>query len=207
MPPDTTVYLLRHGDSSRDMVHRYIGQSDEPLNVNGRMQAMAWQHTFRDLPLHRILCSDLIRSIETARIIADGRSELVQPLAGLREIDLGAWDGLAVDEVRRRYPDEYRKRGEEPAVYRTPDGESFADLADRVIPLFEKIVHSMSGNVLIVGHAGVNRIILCHILGLSLTRLFRVGQDYGCLNVLQYSAGSWTVRRVNIPAEIQNVIQ
>jgi probable phosphoglycerate mutase len=198
MPPDT-VYLLRHGDSGRDTIRRYIGQSDEPLNANGRMQAMAWQQAFRDICLSRIYCSDLIRSLETARIIADGRGEPVQPLAGLREIDLGAWDGLEIDEVRRRYPDEYRKRGEEPVDYRTPGGESFGDLADRVVPLFEEVVASMSSTVLIVGHAGVNRVILCHLLGMPLSNLFRLEQGYGCLNILEHATDSWVVRRVNSP--------
>lgn len=197
MPPDT-IFLLRHGDSSRDRVRRYIGQDDEPLNPNGRMQAIAWRHAFRDLSLHRILCSDLMRSHETARIIAEQRIEIVQPLAGLREIDLGAWDGLAIDEVRCRYPGEYRKRGEEPVAYRTPGGESFADLADRVIPLFEEIVRSMSGNVVIVGHAGVNRVILCHVLGLPLERLFRLGQDYGCLNVIEPGLQGFCLRGMNL---------
>ena len=197
MPPDT-IFLLRHGDSSRDRVRRYIGQSDEPLNDHGRVQAIAWQHAFRDLCLSRVFCSDLIRSRETAQIIAEGGSVTVQPLAGLREIGLGAWDGLAVDEVRCRYPGEYRKRGEEPVAYRTPGGESFADLADRVIPLFEEIVRSMSGNVVIVGHAGVNRVILCHVLGLPLERLFRLGQDYGCLNVIEPGLQGFCLRGMNL---------
>jgi probable phosphoglycerate mutase len=197
MPADA-IYLLRHGDSRRDKVRRYIGQSDEPLNANGRRQALAWQQAFRDRCLSRIYCSDLVRSRETARIIAEGRGELVQPLAGLREIDLGTWDGLAVDEVRSRYPGEYRRRGEEPVAYRTPGGESFADLAERVLPLFEEIVHSLSGTVLIVGHAGVNRVILCHILALPLERLFQLGQEYGCLNIIEPGAQGFYLRGMNL---------
>jgi broad specificity phosphatase PhoE len=60
----------------------------------------------------------------------------------------------------------YERRGASPADYRPPGGESFNDLAARVLPLFEEIVHDSTGNLLIVGHAVDNRIILCHLLNL-----------------------------------------
>lgn len=58
-------------------------------------------------------------------------------------------------------------------------------MAARVIPLFEQIVGSASGNLLIIGHSGVNKVILCHILGMPLEHLFRIRQDYCCLNVIE----------------------
>lgn len=193
-----TIYLMRHGDCTQDNVKRYVGQADIPLNTVGRTQAAEWRNKLAAVPLHRIFSSDLSRSYETASIIAEGRNELVQPLPGLREIDLGRWDGMTFDEVRRSYPSEYRKRGADPVAYRTPGGECFADVAARVVPLFEQIVRGVTGNVLIVGHSGVNKVILCHILGMPLTNLFRIRQDYGCLNVLDRGMDCMCVRGMNM---------
>jgi len=179
-----SIYLLRHGDCRQDGVKRYLGQADLPLNAAGRIQALAWQQELTAVPLQRIFCSDLSRSFETACIIAEGQGCAVQPLARLREIHLGAWDGLSMEEVRRLYPSEFRKRGSDLVSYRTPGGECFADVAARVIPLFEEIVRGVTGNVLIVSHSGVNMILLSHILGLPLTNLFRMRQDYGGLNII-----------------------
>jgi broad specificity phosphatase PhoE len=179
------LYLLRHGDSRLDGVERYVGQSDLSLNSEGRARALNWQKEFADIPLQRIFCSDLSCSFETARIIAGGRNESVQPLSKLREINMGAWDGQPINEIRRLCHDEYEKRDRDIVYYRPPAGECFADVAARVIPLFKEIVRSVSGNVLIVGHEGVNRVLLCHILGMPLENMSRLWQDYGCLNVVE----------------------
>jgi broad specificity phosphatase PhoE len=57
--------------------------------------------------------------------------------------------------------------------------------------------------VLVVGHAGVNRVIICELLGMPIENIFRLRQDYGCLNVLESAGTGWTVRRVNIPAGVE----
>jgi len=197
-PDNVTVYLLRHGDSRQDDVKRYIGQADLPLNARGRAQAAGWGRELATVPLQRIFSSDLSRSYETACIIAEARGETVQPLARFREIDLGGWDGRPMEEVRLLYPFEYAKRGVDMVYYRPPGGECFADVAARVVPLFEEIVRSATGNVLMVGHSGVNKVILCHVLGIPLENLFRMQQDYGYLNVIDYSKKGIRLRGMNL---------
>lgn len=192
------IYLLRHGDSSQDKIKRYIGQADLPLNAVGRAQASRWQRELAHVSLERIFCSDLSRSLETARIITKGRNEPVRPLHKLREINLGAWDGLSFADVQRLYPSEYERRGADMVTYRPPGGECFADLAARVVPLFVEIAHGLSGNLLIVGHAGVNMVIICHILGMPLENLFRIRQDYGCMSIIDFDGNSMRLRKMNL---------
>ncbi|MHC1698609.1 MAG: histidine phosphatase family protein [Geobacteraceae bacterium] len=192
------VYLLRHGDSRQDSVKRYIGQVDTPLNDTGREQALWWRKELSAIPLLAAYSSDLIRSSETVRIITEGRTIVPTSLPGLREISVGLWEGLPIEEVRKKHPGEYGKRGADPAGHRPPEGESFAELQERIIPLFKSIVQDSEGAILVVGHAGVNRILLCHLLGMPLRNLFRLGQDYGCLNVLVGEKGTFSVRSMNV---------
>ena len=110
---------------------------------------------------------------------------------------------MSISEVRQRFPREYERRGADLIGYRPPGGESFADLSVRVLPAFESAVSKAGRNLLIVGHAGVNRVLLCHLLGMPPDNLFRLDQGYGCLNILKFTAGAWVVRRINIPAEIK----
>ena len=78
------------------------------------------------------------------------------------------------------------------------DGESIAQLSQRVIACLEKILHDQKGkHFLILGHGGVNRVILCHTLGLELSRFFRLQQDYGCLNIIDYYPDSPQVKLLN----------
>ena len=196
-----TIYLLRHGDSRQDTIRRLIGRTDESLNEMGRTQAEWWFRKFARISFNHCYCSNLMRSVETAQIIVGHRPEIpFTILPQLGEIDLGHWDGMPVSDVRRLFSQEYELRGADLEHYRPPEAESFADLAVRVLPAFEEVVQQSAKNVLIVGHAGVNRTILCRLLGIPLANLFRLGQDYGCLNILEYSDGVWVVRMLNFPA-------
>jgi len=197
-----TVYLLRHGDSRPDAVRRFIGRTDYPLNETGRAQAEWWERKLSHIPFSHICCSDRQRAVETARIIGRKQQASLTILPDLREIDLGRWDGEPISEVRQRFPKEYGLRGADLIGYRPPGGESFADLSARVLPAFENTVSKAGNNLLIVGHAGVNRVLLCHLLGMPPANIFRLEQGYGCLNVLEHASDAWVVRHMNILAEI-----
>ena len=196
--PASTIYLMRHGDSRRDAVKRYIGQTDHPLNRTGRAEAEFWRRELQQVPFGRIVSSDLVRALETAQIIAGGDGKSVEICAGLREIRMGAWDGRPVDEIRHDFPDEYERRGAMISGHRPPGGESFDDLARRVLPVFEELVLGSSGNLLSVGHAGVNRVILCHIMGRCRKDLFSIPQDYCCLNLIDYGTAGLRLRERNL---------
>jgi broad specificity phosphatase PhoE len=192
------VLLMRHGDSRQDHLKRYIGQTDTLLNERGRAQATQVHRELREIPFVNFYCSDLQRSLETARLIAGKGAAEVIPVPEFREISMGLWDGKPMEEVRSAFPDEYRRRGEDPALHAAPEGESFADLQRRVIPVFDTILREGEGPIVIVGHAGVNRVILCHLLEMPLANLFRLGQDYCCINVLLREKGSLRVHAINL---------
>jgi len=142
-----------------------------------------------------------VRSTDTARIISENRAKKPQPLADLREIDLGEWDGLAMAEVRKQHPDSWRQRGEELAAFRPSGGESFGDLEVRVIRVFERVVEKNMGDILIVAHAGVNRTILCRLLGMDLANLFLLAQDYAGLNLIDTVRTPFRVVLMNLTPE------
>lgn len=179
-----TIYLLRHGESDTSEKKCFIGQRDLPLSRKGIEQAYSRQKELADLVFDRIYCSDLRRAYETAKILIENRQITIHPIPGLREIALGEWEGLSMSRIRSDSPQEWQKRGENMSRYRPPGGESFADLYSRVIPVFEDIVRQPGENCLIVAHAGVNRMILCHILEMPLANLFRLGQDYLGMNII-----------------------
>jgi probable phosphoglycerate mutase len=192
------VYLARHGlVGPPGEPKRFIGQVDPLLSDQGIEQARQLGRELSDIAFTAIFCSDLQRSFKTAEIVAGGQTARLQARRDLREIGLGEWEGLTFEEVRSRYPEEFRERGQDIAHYHPPGGESFADCSSRVVSAFEEILTSMDGNVLIVGHAGVNRAILCHVLGMSLGHLFRIGQDYGCLNLIRCTDSGYRLEVMN----------
>lgn len=178
------IYLVRHGAVSSDGEKRYIGQTDLPLNDNGRKQVARLRDQLSGVPFNLIYCSDLVRSVSTAEIICEKQELKPLVIKDLREIDMGLWDGLSFQEVVRLYPGEFEKRGSDIVNYAPPKGESFALCAVRVMAALDNILAAGQGNILIVGHAGVNRIIISWALGLPMENMFRLKQDYGCLNIL-----------------------
>jgi alpha-ribazole phosphatase/probable phosphoglycerate mutase len=66
-------------------------------------------------------------------------------------------------------------------------GETTIEVRDRVIGAVDTILREHAGQyVAVVAHGGVNRIILCHILGIPLENIFRVEQDYAALNIVEF---------------------
>ncbi|MCO5387291.1 MAG: alpha-ribazole phosphatase [Desulfosporosinus sp.] len=180
------IYLARHGDIGLGRDKRYIGITDLSLSDKGREQANYLKEQLQDEPLDHIYCSNLARTQETAEIIASPHRISLSVLPDLHELNMGDWDGKLFTDIKQEFPREYRKRGEDIVNYRPPKGESFFDCFQRVIPVFDSILRSHKKNSLIVGHAGVNRIILCHALHKPLPELFQIEQGYGCLNVLTH---------------------
>jgi probable phosphoglycerate mutase len=195
------IYLLRHGEIELGEKKRFIGQADLPLNEKGLHQACFWQKKLKTEGFEIIYSSDLNRARQTALIIAGHHQEKVQLLPALREINLGEWEGLSVAEARARFPAEWQRREKDLVTFRPPGGESFRDLAARIEPVFNQIVQGLEGDILIVAHAAVNRVILCRVLGMDIANLFRLGQDYGSLNLLEPKQGDWRVAAMNVPAD------
>ena len=71
------------------------------------------------------------------------------------------------------------------------------DCACRVMSALYEALRSTRGNILIVGHAGVNRILLCQALGKSMNELFDIRQDYGCLNLIRYANFAFELEMLN----------
>lgn len=198
------LYLVRHGAIISVAGKAFIGQTEAPLSEEGVEQAWALRRWLADVPFTRIVSSDLSRSRRTAQIIAGRRAAHIEAIAAFREIHLGDWDGYSFREIRDRFPEEYAARGRDMENWRPPGGESFADLRGRVERALGEVLSGAQGNVLIVGHAGVNRLILCSALGMPVRNLHNIGQDYGCVNILEYAPGRTRVQLVNftpLPAD------
>jgi probable phosphoglycerate mutase len=192
------ILLLRHGQiETAANEKRFIGQIDLPLSAVGKAQAAYWQSYLATLSFGAVVASPLSRCLETARIVAGGKCE-IRTISELREIGLGQWEGMPISEVKRRWPDAYRQRGLDMAGFRPPDGENFLDLKKRVVPAFETTVEKSVSPVLVVTHAGVIRMLLCHILGMPIENLFRINLGYGALALVELNTGGYRIQALNL---------
>ncbi len=160
------IFFARHGETSWNLERRYQGRQDIPLNETGKAQADATGVLLADLlRQHRIdpaeagwYASPLSRAAETmARMRAAFDVELPGTVFDDRlvEISFGVMEGKLHRELP---PDIGIPTGLRPAGYwdhRPPEGESYQDVAERLLPLLDRI----SDPAIIVAHGGVLRVL------------------------------------------------
>ncbi len=183
------LYLVRHGHvGNAETQKRYNGQADVELSEQGISDMERITEILRDRPLKAIYATGLKRTIKGAEII--GRyhhNTSITIVRHLMERKIGRWEGLTFQEITEKYPEDIDAWKSDPLNFTPLGGESLQSLYKRVIPAFDRIVSSHNDDeVLIVGHGGTNRVILAHILGMDMSNIFRLEQDYGCLNVIDF---------------------
>jgi alpha-ribazole phosphatase len=194
----TRLFLIRHGELTTSQEWRYVGHLDVDLNDTGIEQMKKIGGRLRHERVDVLLSSDLQRTRRGAEIIGTMIGLTPQPNAAFREINLGEWEGLTRDEIVARFPADFEERSQNLPNFRITNGESFADLQERVIRQIEIVLKEYQGkNIALIAHGGVNRVIITHVLGMDLSNLTRIDQAYGCLNIIDYFDGMPVLRLLN----------
>ncbi len=148
-----TLYFLRHAEPAfPEGTSICLGRLDLPLSVLGRLQAEVAGRELDNLPIAAVFSSPLQRAKQTAALLR----RPFQILDGLQEIDTGEWDGLAFEEIRRRWPSLYERRGTNPFLS-LPQAEPQGLSLLRFLHAIGNAVQKVPGNLLFVTHSGILR--------------------------------------------------
>jgi broad specificity phosphatase PhoE len=102
-------------------------------------------------------------------------------------VGFGVWEGLSFDQITERYPEEHARWIEDPSAYPPPQGESFETARKRSMDRLGEIIEECRGQTIaVIAHAGIMRIMIFSLLSMRLSRLFRIGQDYGAINIIDF---------------------
>lgn len=184
------ILLARHGETAWNVEGRHQGQGfDIPLSKVGQAQALALRERIQDVPLVGAVASPLLRARGTAELALGARAGMLRLEPALVEIAHGEWEGRLATEIRDQSPELQRIWREAPHTITLPGGESFQQVLDRAWPAFCVACEGLGpkDTLLIVTHDGVNRVLLCQILGLPLERVWAFRQAPTCLNLLEGS--------------------
>jgi broad specificity phosphatase PhoE len=160
----TTIVLVRHGETDWNLERRFQGHADTPLNEAGRIQAAELADALGSERISAVYSSPLRRAHETAAIVAARLGLDVRALEALREIHVGDWEGLTIDEAKDRYP------GSTTVDWHSgwPGGETYDQLAARVLPALAALAREhVDERILVVTHAGPVRAALAAAMELS----------------------------------------
>lgn len=145
------IWMVRHGETVKNKDHLLQGRSDAPLNNNGQEQAREVRKYFQEnqISFDHVISSPLLRALQTAEIITDGKVEIIQDQR-LLEMDYGPYEGCSLDSPPEEITYFFRDFVHHPA----PDGmESLSKVKERMGDFLEDLKKSENGNILVTTHA------------------------------------------------------
>lgn len=187
----TRLFLARHGETDWIREKRYQGQASVPLNERGIRQAHLLAVRLKGEDIEEMYTSDLARAYQTAKIVGQALGREPQPMAELREVDMGLWTGLTAEEVKDRFPEHLAEWRTDPLRMKRLQGESYLDLYQRVIVAMKNLIQAHPGEkILVVGHGGSIKCTILEALGIGPDHGLAVAEqleaDNGSLAILDY---------------------
>jgi broad specificity phosphatase PhoE len=196
---EVVVYLVRHGlhDWLRPASNRLAGRTPGiALNEEGRREAARAAALLADRPLRWIAASPIERTMETARLIARPHRLEVVPDARFLEWALGPWEGMWIEEIRRRYPEEWRTWRERPLALRLPEAETLEAVADRMEEGCRAWM-ARGGEGVIVSHQDPIAALLARLIGMPLDEMRSLHISTGSISAVRRSDFGIAVESIN----------
>lgn len=172
-----TTLMARHGASTYSLEKRFSGSGgvDVPLAPIGieQAQALAQEVKIRGNVTH-IVSSPILRTLQTAHIVAEATGLSVSENADFAECSFGDWDGLTFADVRERWPRELDEWLADSNVA-PPGGESLSQCRDRVNRGREAVIqHFPAQTILVVSHVLPIKLMTGIATGAPLESTFRM---------------------------------
>ncbi len=194
----TKVFLIRHGEVANAGEKRYNGHNDIDLSPEGIRQMEMVADGLSKEQISAVYCSDLIRTVRGAEMIAGKHSLPIVKRPGLRERNVGVWEGMTFEEIQSKFKTEWEEYLSDVVNFRPEGGESIFEVKERALKEMGAIIEARKGQgVVIVAHGGINRTILCAALGLELKNIFKIAQNFGSVNIIEYYEDTAVVRLMN----------
>lgn len=196
-----SIILLRHGVTDWNDGGRFQGHADISLNDAGRRQATAAGELLRGAGITSAVSSDLSRAAETARLVTAGWGVEVEVDARLREVNVGSWAGMSIDDIGRDVPDFWTAIREGRDFRRSPTGESATESGQRVaLAVLDHAEAAADGEVLlVVGHGLSLRVGALLLMGLDYSHARLFGGLVNChWMVLRPGEDHWRMLSYNV---------
>jgi len=192
------LLLVRHGNTKGNSAERFWGQTDVELNANGIWQAERLADRLAGEDIDAIYSSELRRASATAGIIASRRRMEVITCPELLEINFGKVEGLSFNEIGQRYPELVSAWPTRDPSFCFPEGESISDLDQRVVKFLSRLEkHASEDTALVVAHAGVVRLLICHLLPIDIWHWRQLRTDLASLSIVETHSQGATLTLLN----------
>ncbi len=195
------LYLIRHGATDNNLADPPLlqGSGVNPgLSAEGRAQAERTASQLSAVSINAVYSSPLKRARQTGVPIARSHGLPCHDVPGLIEVDVGAWQGRHWAEIAKSEPQAYHNFIHDPAAHPYAGGESFGDVARRVLPEFQKLVEAHPGEtIVVIGHNVVNRVFLATVAHIPLAKSREIRQRNCGINLIRYHKQTFQLITMN----------
>lgn len=196
------LYLIRHAETGFNRVGRVQGHSESTLSRLGHTQARRIGERLSYVDFVAAYASPSRRTLQTARIALGDRVE-VNAREGLREINLGTWEGLKASTLRQRYPRQVHQWFHRPSAVRIAGAETVGQFRRRVTREMNRILRAHeAGEIVVVTHGGVICVYLTALLGMKLDDLWQFKIRNGSVTRVLFPQGR---ARVDLLGDIHHL--
>ncbi len=178
--------LIRPGSTDYDVQGRIQGNLDIPLNDQGREQTAKAVECLNGRTLVALYSAAGQAAEETAGLIGAAVKLRPKTLERLENLNHGLWQGMIIDEVKRKQPKVYKQWQEHPENVCPPEGEMLSDVIQRVDTALEKLLRKHRfGAIGLVAPEPLASVIRCRILGGQLGDLWKATKGCGRVEVFE----------------------
>ena len=195
----TTIYMIRHAEAEGNLYRIVQGQHNSFITPRGHRQIACLAERFRDVPLDALYSSDLRRTVTTAGAITKYHALDMQLTPRLREINLGVCEGMSFGDMYRFDPVQMDNFNNDPAEWRAPGAETFAECTARIFSVVSDIAAANEGKtVAVVSHGMAIRSLLARILNVQSRDIPSLPHgDNTAVSKLIYNGGAFSVEYYN----------
>jgi probable phosphoglycerate mutase len=174
------IVLIHPGSTDYDEQGRIQGTLDIPLSQQGTQEVQRMIEELRPLEIAAVYCGPCQAAVETATAVAEALGAKLKELDSLQNLDQGLWQGMLVEDVKRKQPKVYRGWQEQPSTVCPPEGETLADAQERVQAALAKILKKYKqGTLAIVAPEPLASVIRGYLLHCEVSDLWKGGEVCG----------------------------
>lgn len=174
------IFLVRPGSTDYDEQGRIQGTLDVPLNRQGDNEVARLAGELQDRGISAVYCSQCRPALQTAEALASALDCKLKPLENMQNLNHGLWQGMKVDEVRRKQPSVFKQWQEEPECVCPPQGETLQTARERVDAALAKLLKkNKQGAIALVIPEPLGRLVRQQLTQSELGNLWTASLDRG----------------------------
>jgi broad specificity phosphatase PhoE len=192
------IHLIRHMQTDWNVLGKLQGVTDTDLSDLGKEKAIELVQRFDIENVHAIYSSDKIRTKFLATRLADKLNLELCIDDDFREVNVGDWTGLTWPEIQVKYKDFLVEWFKDNEFMPMPNGESYAQLLQRVENALNKAVDRAKGDIVVVTHGAVIRALVCKVRGIPLRSRGDFDIDNGSITTIDFNHGKMEIECLNM---------